>query len=134
MCRARGQPWGVGMSLGGTPDQPPIPDIPPRLQFWREFPPRAAISYLEFDAACAEPFRPAIEATGGWLHVGSQDDTAFLQSIVDLGQSYDVILDDGRHLPTDQSTSLRGLWPALKSGGVYIIEVGFHSRGPAQGS
>jgi hypothetical protein len=35
---------------------------------------------------------------------------------------FDVIIDDGSHVPTHQLMTLRILWPTLKPGGVYIIE------------
>ena len=45
------------------------------------------------------------------------------------GEGFDVIVDDGGHHPDMQMASLAGLWPALKSGGVYIVEVSRRTRG-----
>lgn len=95
---------------------PCSPPAPPPPQLWRKFLPHTSVSYLEYNASCAESFRPAIEATGGRVYVGSQDDLGVLRSVVGSGQRFDVVIDDGRHLPSDQIISLRGLWPALKSG------------------
>ena len=35
---------------------------------------------------------------------------------------YDIIIDDGSHVPQHQITSLACLLPALNPGGLYIIE------------
>jgi hypothetical protein len=39
-----------------------------------------------------------------------------------VGTSFDIILDDGSHVPGHQILSLATLWPLLVPGGVYIIE------------
>jgi hypothetical protein len=36
--------------------------------------------------------------------------------------SPDIVIDDGSHLPDDQVSAFRALWPVLKPGGWYIIE------------
>lgn len=37
-------------------------------------------------------------------------------------KKYDVIIDDGSHLPNDQIKTLKAAWPYLKPGGYYFIE------------
>ena len=37
-------------------------------------------------------------------------------------KGFDIIIDDGSHVPAHQRTSFKMLWPELNSGGVYIIE------------
>ena len=39
---------------------------------------------------------------------------------------FDMIVDDGSHIPQEQMSTLRALWPAIKPGGIYVIEVGLH--------
>lgn len=57
------------------------------------------------------------------LHQVDQSDPAQLDAFVDrIGLSFDVILDDGSHIPDHQLLTLQKLWPILKPGGVYIIE------------
>jgi hypothetical protein len=59
------------------------------------------------------------------LYIGSQADPAVHEKIVQdaqrLGQ-YDIIIDDGSHIPTMQLETMKGLWQALKPGGIYVIE------------
>lgn len=73
-------------------------------------------------------------AQNGQLYVGDQANGALLQEVVaDTRQAgdggYDLIIDDGSHSPDHQLQSLTGLWPALKTGGVYMIEA---SAGPSR--
>lgn len=93
-------------------------------QLWKALFPRAAVSFIEFDGPCAEGFRAQIEATGGQLFIGPQADGAVMAAAVEAGQKaggYDLIVDDGGHVPTDQRASLEGLWPALRPGGLFVV-------------
>eukprot|EP00928_Gymnodinium_smaydae_P078209 TRINITY_DN6194_c0_g2_i1.p1 TRINITY_DN6194_c0_g2~~TRINITY_DN6194_c0_g2_i1.p1 ORF type:complete len:295 (+),score=30.86 TRINITY_DN6194_c0_g2_i1:78-962(+) len=57
------------------------------------------------------------------VEIGDQSNTSFLQG---LGKTYsdgfDVILDDGSHIPNHQFASFVNLWPLIRPGGVYMIE------------
>lgn len=67
-------------------------------QLWTEFLPNSEISFVEFNAVCAEKYRDTIEREGrGRLYVGDQANVTFLNSIVDdQGEKvFDVIVDDG---------------------------------------
>ncbi len=96
------------------------------LQLWVKLFPEGEISFVEYDKACAEKYRAAIEEkAGGMLYAGDQSDSALLAEVVadaEVKGRYDIIIDDGGHNPTAQLVSLRGLWPALKSGGIYVVE------------
>ncbi|PSC75746.1 hard-surface induced 5 [Micractinium conductrix] len=96
------------------------------LRLWQRLFPKAQISFIEGDGACAEKFRSVIEATGGRLYVGLQADAAAIAQVVEHATStqapFDLIVDDGGHVATDQLLSLQGLWPALRPGGLYVIE------------
>ena len=86
---------------------------------WREYIPNVKLSVLEYDANCAQQFRPQLEQ----LFVGDQSNLTLLNQIVSIGGQYDVIIDDGGHSRKQQIHSLIGLWPAVKpSGGIYVIE------------
>ncbi len=37
-------------------------------------------------------------------------------------ESLDIIVDDGSHVPSQQHSAYHWLWPALKPGGLYLIE------------
>ena len=55
------------------------------------------------------------------IFYGDQSDPEFLKSLYE-NYKYDIILDDGSHLPAHQILSLTYLFPALNPGGLYIIE------------
>lgn len=64
------------------------------------------------------------EANGVHVHVGAQDDGAFLREVVAAaGGRVDVVVDDGSHLGKLSVASFAHLWEALADdGGIYIIE------------
>ena len=51
------------------------------MQLWQRLFPKAQISFIEGDGACAEKFRSVIEATGGRLYVGLQADAAAIAQV-----------------------------------------------------
>ena len=58
----------------------------------------SSVSFVEYDAKCAEKYRSIIQAVGhGSLYVGDQAEDAFLQSIVaaETLSPFDIIIDDG---------------------------------------
>lgn len=52
---------------------------------------------------------------------GDQGDTNFLETLRQK-YKYDIIIDDGSHLPAHQIITLQKLFSALKPGGLYVIE------------
>lgn len=109
---------GLGCSMSYGPGK--------SLKMWRSLFPYGRISFMEYNAPCAEKHREEIEKqAGGILYTGDQTNSTLLQKVVadavGLGL-YDLIVDDGGHNPTAQLLSLEGLWPALKSGGIYVVE------------
>jgi len=57
------------------------------------------------------------------LYKGDQGDPKFLKHFVgDTGGKFDIVIDDGSHVPSHQRTSFEHLWPSVKPGGVYAIE------------
>jgi hypothetical protein len=57
------------------------------------------------------------------VRIGGQQDTTFLRSVLDEFGPFDVILDDGSHMPSHMVASFRYLFAeGLKPGGVYIVE------------
>lgn len=52
---------------------------------------------------------------------GDQSDPIFLKSISDR-YKYDIIIDDGSHVPSHQLVSLQHMFSALNPGGLYVIE------------
>ncbi|PSC70508.1 hard-surface induced [Micractinium conductrix] len=96
------------------------------IELWRTLFPAALISSIEPDEACAARFRGALEATGGAAYVGSQADPALVDSIVEASKKqgqFDLIIDDDKdRSPAGELAALHGLWPALRPGGVYVVE------------
>ena len=58
------------------------------------------------------------------LYTGSQSDPSFLDRVLeDLNNmQFDIIIDDGSHVPWHQIFTLEYLFDSLKDGGLYIIE------------
>jgi hypothetical protein len=54
--------------------------------------------------------------------VGSQDDPAFLKRLTDEHGPFDIIIDDGSHVPQHVAASFYGLFPRLAARGLYVIE------------
>ncbi|NHN54549.1 class I SAM-dependent methyltransferase [Calidifontibacter sp. DB0510] len=87
--------------------------------FWRSFfGPEATIFGVDIDPSCAG----LVDPTVAQVRIGSQDDPAFLRSVVEEMGGVDVVLDDGSHISEHQQASFETLWPLLSDGGVYVIE------------
>ena len=93
------------------------------LQVWKEYVPKAYISFLEYDEACAAKWKSRIESgAGGTLYTGDQADPAVLAKIVQTGNRFDMIVDDGGHHANQMISSLELLWPLINPGGFYVVE------------
>ncbi len=56
------------------------------------------------------------------IRKGSQTDSAFLKNIVYEYGPFDIIIDDGSHVPQHVVQSFHTLWSTLRDGGYYVIE------------
>jgi hypothetical protein len=56
------------------------------------------------------------------IYRGSQDDSAFLKRVCDERGPFDIVIDDGSHVPKHVVASFHILFPVLKDGGMYVIE------------
>lgn len=57
------------------------------------------------------------------LFKGDQSDTEFLDFFKNkTGGKFDVVIDDGSHVPSHQLISFESLWPSIVPGGFYFIE------------
>jgi hypothetical protein len=54
-----------------------------------------------------------------YIKIGDQENVEFLKS---LGESFDLIIDDGGHTVKQQLVSFETLFPILNPGGMYVIE------------
>jgi cephalosporin hydroxylase len=78
---------------------------------------QARIVGIDIDPACAE-----LAKEGRVIHIGDQSDAAFLAGVAAASGPFDIIIDDGSHIADHQIVSFFTLFPALKEGGVYIVE------------
>lgn len=81
------------------------------LQIWKKFFPNAHIVGIDINPVCKSFEEDRIS-----VQIGSQNDRAFLDT---LGE-FDVVIDDGSHVLSDQTASFSVLWPKTKM--VYLIE------------
>jgi hypothetical protein len=88
------------------------------LSLWRRyFGPEALLFGIDIDDRCRQ-----FDKRDAHVRIGSQDDPAFLRSVVSEMGGVDVVLDDGSHMASHQLTSFQVLFPLLNEGGVYICE------------
>lgn len=87
------------------------------LRAWKEFFPRAEIMGLDINPRCKvyEEDRIAIE-------IGKQQDLDFLEGVVAKHGPFDIVIDDGGHLPEPQIETFKFLFPKMAFGGFYVIE------------
>jgi len=57
------------------------------------------------------------------VEIGSQADTGFLDGLKHkYADGFDIILDDGSHVPSHILTTFARMWSSVRPGGVYMIE------------
>lgn len=56
------------------------------------------------------------------IEIGKQEDIAFQDDFGFRHGPFDVVIDDGGHMPLQHLASLQALWPHVKLGGWYVIE------------
>ena len=56
------------------------------------------------------------------VRIGSQEDRAFLKSIIEEFGEFDIVLDDGGHTMSQQVVSFEELYNSVRPGGVYLVE------------
>ncbi|MCB6177381.1 hypothetical protein LHP98_04460 [Rhodobacter sp. Har01] len=96
----------IGVAQGGS------------LAVWRKFfGPQAVLFGIDILEDCAR-----LNGIDGQVRIGSQDDPAFLRSVVAEMGGVDVVLDDGSHMMAHIEASLDALFPLLEAGGTYMIE------------
>jgi hypothetical protein len=86
------------------------------LEMWAEYFPEGQIVGIDV-AEKRLHLNPRIE-----VRQGSQDDPEFLARVCDELGPFDIIIDDGSHVPQQVSTTFGMLFPRLRNRGFYVIE------------
>jgi cephalosporin hydroxylase len=88
------------------------------LQMWKRYlGPHAQIVGIDIESRCAE-----FEDDQIAVRIGSQDDPAFLESVVAEFGPLDIVIDDGSHVQAHVAASFALLYPGLSKNGVYLVE------------
>lgn len=96
----------IGVSKGGS------------LQMWqRFFGPLAKIVGIDNNLDCK-----AHESDGIFVRIGDQQDTSFLQNIIDEFGVPDIVLDDGSHVMSHINASFDFLYPKMHKNAIYLVE------------
>lgn len=86
------------------------------LGMWRDyFGTGTHITGIDIQPECKEYEREGIDVL-----IGDQSDREFLRKV--RARAYDIVIDDGSHIPEHQIVSLEELLPGLRPGGVYLCE------------
>jgi len=86
------------------------------LVMWADYFPAAQITGIDI-AEKRLPPHPRIA-----VFQGAQDDAALLKTVCDQRGPFDIIIDDGSHVPKHVVATFHYLFPALLDGGIYVIE------------
>lgn len=100
----------IGVNMGGS------------LELWRNYfqNPAAEIVGIDIHPGCAVLDHPARNIH---VRIGAQQDHNFLKTLIDELGPFDIILDDGSHIPSYTLQAFQYLFPhGLADGGVYLVE------------
>lgn len=87
-------------------------------QMWRNYFGRRARLYgVDINPRCKD-----FEERGFKVFIGDQEDRDFLRSIVAEVGPIDVVIEDGGHTMGQQIATFEEVYPAVKLGGVFLIE------------
>jgi hypothetical protein len=85
------------------------------LRVWREYFPHATVVGVDIDP-------PTLDLPGCHFHRGDQQDTRFLEGLIETYGAFDLIIDDASHVGSATIHAFESLWPALQPGGLYLVE------------
>lgn len=97
----------IGVAAGGS------------LDMWKEFYPNSTIIGIDI-APSSKQYEKINENI--FVEIGSQDDSEFLNQIVEKYKEFDLIIDDGSHQQHHVIFSFEFLFNFIKNGGVYVVE------------
>eukprot|EP01064_Diplonema_japonicum_P031156 TRINITY_DN5489_c0_g2_i1.p1 TRINITY_DN5489_c0_g2~~TRINITY_DN5489_c0_g2_i1.p1 ORF type:complete len:286 (+),score=49.85 TRINITY_DN5489_c0_g2_i1:77-934(+) len=105
-----------------------LADVGLGIQLWGEYFKESELHVMELDGACGDAYlknkhRKDYEPRGGFkLHIGDQSNVTFLKELGEKHGPWDIIIDDGSHIPEHQITTFGNLFPYITPGGVYSVE------------
>lgn len=85
------------------------------LKVWEEYFPKARVVGIDQNPECE---KYATNRTK--VFVGRQEDTRFLQKVIDQVGEPDIVIDDGGHVGTEQLETFKFLYPCTRQ--LYIVE------------
>ena len=88
------------------------------LQLWRRYlGPAARIVGVDVKPECS-----AFAEEGTDIVIGDQADPAIHRRLRDAYGAFDIVIDDGGHGMAQQATTFREIFPAVREGGIYVVE------------
>ena len=87
------------------------------LNMWREYFPNAKVIGADINFICKQ-----FETGGVKIELVDQSNLEHLAQLAAAYGPFDVVVEDGSHIWEHQITSLRALFPFLRSGGYYVVE------------
>jgi len=99
-------------------------DVGASLRMWRDYFPNATIYGVDVD-----PNKLITEDRIQCFLCDQSSESALIDLTFRVGDSFDLIIDDGSHRPHDQITTANVLIPSLTPGGIYVIEDVLEPRG-----
>jgi hypothetical protein len=87
------------------------------LYTWREYFPNAKIIGADINVTCKQ-----FETSGVKIELADQSNLEHLAHLAATYGPFDVIIEDGSHMWEHQITTLRTLFPFVRSGGFYVVE------------
>lgn len=88
------------------------------LQMWRDYlGPETRVYGVDVNPASKELAGDGVE-----IFIGDQGDRSFWERFLESAPTIDIVIDDGGHLPLQQTVTLESLLPHIEPGGVYICE------------
>jgi hypothetical protein len=97
----------IGVDRGGS------------LDLWAQYFDDATIVGIDHLPECARFDDPVSDVH---VRIGGQQDIGFLESLLKEFGAFDIIIDDGSHIPSYTLRSFWYLFPRMADGGVYIVE------------
>lgn len=88
------------------------------LQMWKDyFGSGSTIIGVDIDPRCQ-----ALEEARVVVRIGDQESREFLQDLVDEFEAFDVVLDDGGHMMSQQINTFEEIFPFVREDGIFMVE------------